>query len=116
MESQEDNGSNRRHDRYNRFIVKKDLGPHVSMLLMNWKVPREENNRGKRGRPFKSTSTLITFLAKLMSMHSDPSRYTGGDCSQGPISQCHERDDTCILNFAAHPDDCKVVSALIKAT
>ena len=48
------------------------------MLLMNWKVPREENNRGKRGRPFKSTSTLITFLAKLMSMHSDPSRYTGG--------------------------------------
>ena len=35
------------------------------MFLMNWKVPREENNGGKRGCSFKSTSALITFPENL---------------------------------------------------
>ena len=46
------------------------------MFLMNWKVPREENNGGKRGCSFKPTSAFITFPAKLMSMYSNPFRYT----------------------------------------
>ncbi|MFG1459925.1 MAG: hypothetical protein AAE987_00920 [Thermoplasmataceae archaeon] len=43
---------------------------------MNWKVPREENNGGKRGCSFKSTSAFIAFPAKLMSMYSKSFRCT----------------------------------------
>ena len=38
--------------------------------LTDWKVLLEENNRGKRGHPFKTSNAFITLPAKLRAMYS----------------------------------------------
>ncbi|AKA48367.1 transposase [uncultured archaeon] len=71
-------GSNRRHDRYNRSLVNRVEDLMDPSFLMNWKNLLQDNNRGKRGHPFKTPNAFITFLAKLRALYSVPFRSLEG--------------------------------------
>jgi hypothetical protein len=58
-------GSNRRWERYNPSPVNRIEDLMDTSFSMDWNTLLYENNRGKRGRPFKTPSAFITFLAKL---------------------------------------------------
>lgn len=71
-------GSDRRHDRYNRSLVNRVEDLMDPSFLMNWKTLLEENNRGKRGHPFRTPNAFIIFLAKLRALYSVPFRSLEG--------------------------------------
>ena len=71
-------GSNRRHDRYNRSLVNRVEDLMDPSFLMNWKTLLEENNRGKRGHPYRTPNAFITFLAELRALYSVPFRSLEG--------------------------------------
>jgi hypothetical protein len=47
-------------------------------FLMDWKLLLADNNRGKRGYPYRTPNAFITFLAKLRAMYSIPFRSLEG--------------------------------------
>jgi hypothetical protein len=61
-------GSYRRYDRYNKSLVNRIEDLMNPYFLMNSKSPLEENNRVKRGHPYKTSDAFITFLAKYRTM------------------------------------------------
>ena len=67
-------GSNRRWDRYNRSLVDRGFDLLNPLFFLRWKLLLSENNRGKRGRPFKVPTALITFLAKMRAKYNAPFR------------------------------------------
>lgn len=71
-------GSGRRHDRYNRSLVNRIEDLMDPSFLLDWKALLEENNSGKKGRPFKTPNAFITFLAKLRAMYGVPFRSLRG--------------------------------------
>jgi len=71
-------GSNRRYDRYNRSLVNRIEDLMDPSFLMNWKTLLEENNRRKRGHPFKTPNAFITFLEKLRAVYGIPFRSLEG--------------------------------------
>ncbi len=71
-------GSNRRYDRYNRSLVNRIEDLMDPSFLMNWKTLLEENNRGKRGHPYRTPNAFITFLAKLRAVYNVPFRSLEG--------------------------------------
>lgn len=38
-------------------------------FLMDWKALLEENNKGKRGHPFRTPNAFMTFLARLRALY-----------------------------------------------
>jgi transposase len=71
-------GSNRRFDKYNRSLVNRIEDLMDPSFLMNWRSLLEENNRGKRGHPYKTPNAFITFLAKLRAVYNVPFRSLEG--------------------------------------
>ena len=47
-------------------------------FLIDWKLLLADNNRGKRGHPYRTPNAFITFLAKLRAMYSIPFRSPSG--------------------------------------
>lgn len=45
---------------------------------MNWRDLIADNNRGKRGHPYKTPNAFITFMAKIRAMCSIPFRSPEG--------------------------------------
>ena len=71
-------GSNRRHDRYNRSPVNRIEDLLDPSFLRNWKTLLEENNKGKRGRPFVTPKAFMAFLAKFRAAYGIPFRSLEG--------------------------------------
>jgi hypothetical protein len=71
-------GSVRRHDIYNRSLVNRIEDLMDPSFLMDWKTLLEENNRGKRGHPYRTPNAFITFLAKLRTVYNIPFRSLEG--------------------------------------
>jgi transposase, IS4 family len=71
-------GSDRRYDRYNRSLVNRIEDLMDPSFLMNWRNLLADNNRGKRGHPYRTPNAFITFLAKLRAMYSIPFRSLEG--------------------------------------
>ena len=71
-------GSDRRYDRYNRSLVNRIEDLLDPSFLMNWKILLADNNRGKRGHPYKTPNAFITFLAKLRAVYNVPFRSLEG--------------------------------------
>lgn len=71
-------GSDRRHDMYNRSLVNRIEDLMDPSFLMDWKNLLHENNRGKKGHPFKTPNAFITFLAKLRALYGVPFRSLEG--------------------------------------
>ena len=47
-------------------------------FLMNWRDLIADNNRGKRGHPYKTPNAFITFLAILRALYNFPFRSLEG--------------------------------------
>ena len=71
-------GSDRRYDRYNRSLVNRIEDLMDPSFLMNWRDLVADNNRGKRGHPYKTPNAFITFLAKLRALYNVPFRSLEG--------------------------------------
>jgi hypothetical protein len=71
-------GSNRRYDRYKRSLVNRIEGLMDPSFLMNCRNLPVDNNRRKRGHPYKTSNAFITFLAKIKAMYSIPFRSPEG--------------------------------------
>ena len=64
----------RNWSKYNRSLVERMFSLLDANSLSKWKHSLEEENKCKRGRPFKVPDVLINFLAKLgpfIPYHSD---------------------------------------------
>ncbi len=68
----------RRYDRYNRSLVDRIEDLLDPSFLMDWKLLLADNNRGKRGHPYRTPNAFITFLAKLRAVYNVPFRSLEG--------------------------------------
>ena len=60
--------------KYNKSLVERMFSLLDTNSLYKWKHSLEEENKCKRGRPFKVPDVLINFLAKIRSIYSIPFR------------------------------------------
>ena len=71
-------GSNRRYDSYNSSLVDRIEDLFDPSFLIDWKMLLSDNNRGKRGHPYRTPNVFITFPAKLRTMYNIPFRSLEG--------------------------------------
>jgi hypothetical protein len=64
----------RNWSKYNRSLVDRMHSLLDINSLSKWKYSLEEENKCKRGRPFRVPDVLINLLAKIRSIHSIPFR------------------------------------------
>ncbi len=64
----------RNWSKYNKSLVERMFSLLDTNSLSKWKNSLEEENKCKRGRPFKVPYALINFLAKIRSIYSIPFR------------------------------------------
>jgi Transposase DDE domain. len=64
----------RNWSKYNKSLVERMFSLLDTNSLYKWKHSLEEENKCKRGRPFKVPDVLINFLAKIRSIYSIPFR------------------------------------------
>jgi hypothetical protein len=64
----------RNWSKYNRSLVERMFSLMDVNSLSRWKNYLEEDNKSKRGRPFKVPYALINFLVKIRSVYSIPFR------------------------------------------
>ena len=64
----------RNWSKYNKSLVERMFSLLDTNSLYKWKHSLEEENKCKRGRPFKVPDALINFLAKIRSIYSIPFR------------------------------------------
>ena len=121
-------GSNRRYDRYNRSLVNRIEDLMDPSFLMNWRNLLADNNRGKRGHPYRTPNAFITFLAKLRAVYNVPFRSLEGIARifariTGITAVCYtsifRRIRKIVPNLESHdgkPVDCAIDSTGFKIT
>ena len=70
--------SHRKHEIYNGPLVNRVEDLLDPSFLMGWKLLLADNNRGKRGHPYRTSNAFITFLAKLRAVYNVPFRSLEG--------------------------------------